>query len=74
MPPRRFRQGIGWAAVTRFAIVATQNSFRSKSNEDAMGANHSGERRKRRMKRSKNNALTQAKAEARSTKTRKKKA
>jgi hypothetical protein len=39
-----------------------------------MGANHSGERRKRRMKRSKNNAVTQAKAEARSTKTRKKKA
>ncbi len=40
-----------------------------------MGANHSGERRKSRMKRSKRNLETQVKAaEAKSTKTRKKKA
>jgi hypothetical protein len=40
-----------------------------------MGANHSGERRKSRMKRSKLNLVTQEKAaEAKSTKTRKKKA
>jgi hypothetical protein len=40
-----------------------------------MGANHSGERRKRRMKRSRRNVFTQEKAvEAASAKSRKKKA
>ena len=40
-----------------------------------MGANHSGERRKSRMKRSKRNLVTQEKAaQAKSSKTRKKKA
>jgi hypothetical protein len=41
--------------------------------EHIMGANHSGERRKSRMKRSRRNLVTQEKAAQASTKSRKKK-
>jgi len=44
------------------ASLAVVLNFIVERNEDAMGANHSGERRKRRMKRSRRNLVTREKA------------
>jgi hypothetical protein len=61
---------ISSASRARFADTIDRNR-----RKDPMGANHSGERRKSRMKRSKRNLVTQEKAAAaQSAKKRKKKA
>jgi hypothetical protein len=69
------RRGSPICYISPAPLARSADIFDRKRRKDPMGANHSGERRKSRMKRSKLNLVTQEKAAAaQSAKKRKKKA